>query len=169
QTCAHPIWGRTPSLLLARPHNDAKRRVDQIRCSFDKNFCLNFAKKLIQEKITQQIEWFDALREDNMHARYELTHTIRQLKPLLKKIEAIEKTSQLRGLEGSADRIYFSGLKAVVPGSLEFTHRNRRPPRDPFNALLSLTYTLVHGETAIALYGAGLDPYVGFYHEINFG
>lgn len=161
--------GKAPSLLLARPHNDAKRRVAQIKYTFDKKFCLDFAKELITEKIEQQINWFDMLRNSDMHIRYELTHTIRLLKPLMHKIKAANDIPQLRGLEGSAARIYFGGLKAVVPNSLGFTHRNRRPPRDPFNALLSLTYTLIHGETAIALFGAGLDPYIGFYHEVDFG
>ena len=45
----------------------------------------------------------------------------------------------------------------------------RRPPRDPLNALLSLGYTLLHSEAVLALYGAGLDPYIGFYHQLDFG
>ncbi|MEF3194140.1 MAG: CRISPR-associated endonuclease Cas1, partial [Halothiobacillaceae bacterium] len=52
-----------PSLMLARPHNDAIRRVEQIRKSMDAGFCLSFARDLIDRKIARQIEWFDELRE----------------------------------------------------------------------------------------------------------
>src|SRR5690625_2666383 len=136
--------GKKPSLLLARPHNDARRRVAQIKYSLDKNFCLNFAKTLVKDKIEQQIKWFLSLREQDLNARYELTLAVRQLKPILEKVAEADKVGRVRGLEGAAARIYFNGLKAVVPDSFRFTHRNRRPPRDPFNALLSLSYTLVH-------------------------
>lgn len=74
----------------------------------------------------------------------------------------INNAASLRGIEGSAAARYFTGLQAVIPGSLHFHGRNRRPPRDPFNALLSLTYTLLHSEITIALHGAGFDPYIGF-------
>ncbi|MDP1606420.1 MAG: CRISPR-associated endonuclease Cas1 [Rhodocyclaceae bacterium] len=158
-----------PSLLLARPHNDAARRVAQIRQSFDTGACLAFAQELIGRKLARQIEWFDALRGQDMQARYELTHAMQLLKEHLARLPRAASLGSLRGIEGSAAACYFDGLKAVVPDSLHFKNRNRRPPKDPFNALLSLTYTLAHAELAIALYGAGFDPYVGFYHQLDFG
>jgi CRISPR-associated protein Cas1 len=158
-----------PSLLLARPHNDASRRVEQIRKSMETEFCLRIARDLVAEKLHCQIVWFDELRGSDMQARYELTHAMGLLKEHLMRIAQVQQLPSLRGVEGSAAHVYFDGLKAVVPESLRFKTRNRRPPRDPFNALLSLTYTLAHAETAIALQGAGLDPYVGFYHQLDFG
>jgi CRISP-associated protein Cas1 len=53
--------------------------------------------------------------------------------------------------------------------SFDFTNRNRRPPRDPVNALLSLGYSLLSKDCTIAAYAVGLDPYVGFYHQPRFG
>lgn len=158
-----------PSLLLARPHNDATRRVEQIRKSMDPAFCLACARNLIESKLTRQIGWFDELREHDMQARYALSHAMQLLKEHRQRVPGAASLAVLRGIEGSAAACYFDGLKSVVPESLHFKNRNRRPPRDPFNALLSLTYTLVHAETAIALYGAGFDPYVGFYHQLDFG
>jgi CRISPR-associated protein Cas1 len=55
------------------------------------------------------------------------------------------------------------------PISLGFHTRNRRPPRDPVNACLSLGYTLAHFEAVRAAHAAGLDPFLGFFHEIAFG
>jgi CRISPR-associated protein Cas1 len=158
-----------PSILLARPHNDAARRVRQLQCSLEEAFRLNLARALIARKLQRQIEWFDEVRQTDMQARYELTHAIRLLREHQERISAVSAAGQLRGLEGSAAACYFAGLRAIVPESLHFKSRNRRPPRDPFNALLSLSYTLIHAELVIALYGAGFDPYVGFYHQLDFG
>lgn len=77
--------------------------------------------------------------------------------------------ASLRGLEGAAARAYFQGLTALFPPSLEFTGRNRRPPRDPVNACLSLGYTLLHFDAVRACHMAGLDPLLGFYHRPSFG
>ena len=158
-----------PSLLLARPHNDASRRVEQIRKSLDPDFCLVCAQDLVARKIERQIEWFDILREADMQVRYELTHANQILREHHRRVLQATSLGSLRGIEGAAAASYFNALRAVVPEGLHFRNRNRRPPRDPFNALLSLTYTLLHAELAIALYGVGLDPYVGFYHQMDFG
>lgn len=158
-----------PSLLLARPHNDAFRRVEQLRKSLDEDYCLALAKELVDRKLERQVEWFDQLRNVDMQARYELTHAVQLLQEHRSRIPQAAREASLRGIEGSAAARYFDGLKAVVPESLHFKSRNRRPPRDPFNAILSLAYTLLHGELAISLYGAGFDPYVGFYHRLDFG
>ncbi|MCL1824431.1 MAG: CRISPR-associated endonuclease Cas1 [Betaproteobacteria bacterium] len=158
-----------PSLMLARPHNDARRRVAQTRLSLDAGFCLLFAQQIIHTKLQCQCEWFEQLRDHHLHARYELTHAIRLLREQQKKLGNTTQLSTLRGIEGSAASAYFVGLRAVVPDSLEFKNRNRRPPRDPFNALLSLTYTLANAEVAMALHAAGFDPCIGFYHQVSFG
>ncbi|HLA34217.1 MAG TPA: CRISPR-associated endonuclease Cas1 [Rhodocyclaceae bacterium] len=158
-----------PTLLLARPHNDASRRVAQIKNSLDEAFTLDFARALIERKLERQIAWFDELRETNLQYRYELTHAMKLLKEHRQRLPSVKSAASLRGVEGSAAARYFDGLKAVVPPALKFHARNRRPPRDPFNAILSLSYTLAVSELSIALYGAGFDPYVGFYHQLDFG
>lgn len=145
------------------------RRVQQIRLSLDPAFCLSCARLLIQHKLGSQIDWLAQLQiEAHPSARHPLGHTLAQLRALHARVPHAHSLASLRGLEGAAAASYFEGLKAVVPASLGFSSRNRRPPKDPFNALLSLTYTLVQAETAIALWGAGLDPYVGYYHALDF-
>ena len=158
-----------PTLLMARPHNDAQRRVEQVRRSFDSYFCMEFARDLIADKLDMQMAWFDEVRQHDAYVRYEMTHALKQLMAARLSVPDVKSLAALRGVEGAAAHAYFDGLKALIPGSLKFFSRNRRPPRDPFNVLLSLTYTMVHAETAIALFGAGLDPYVGFYHKLDFG
>ncbi|HTE18890.1 MAG TPA: CRISPR-associated endonuclease Cas1 [Armatimonadota bacterium] len=76
---------------------------------------------------------------------------------------------ELLGCEGDAARIYFGGLGRMVREPFVFTTRTRRPPKDPVNALLSFGYTLCTTEITGAVAGAGLDPHVGYYHELDYG
>lgn len=158
-----------PSLLLGRPHHDARRRVAQTRLSQDAAFCLCFARQLIHAKLAAKHTWLGELCSSHPQARYTLSHVMKQLDTYQQELAQVSSLESLRGLEGAAASAYFAGLRAVVPASLGFHARNRRPPRDPFNALLSLTYTLVNAEMAIALHGAGFDPCVGYYHQLSWG
>lgn len=96
-----------------------------------------------------------------------------ELKQLAKKAESAESIESLLGLEGAAARAYFREftgmLKASVNEGFEFERRNRRPPRDPVNALLSFCYSLLTRETTMAAHSVGLDPLLGFYHQPRFG
>ena len=75
----------------------------------------------------------------------------------------------LRGIEGAATRRYFRALAGIVPPAFAFAGRSRRPPRDPCNALLSFGYVLVGNELQALLDGIGFDPYIGFYHQLDYG
>lgn len=79
---------------------------------------------------------------------------------------------ELLGIEGMAANKYFDVFPNLIvqqQDSFRFEGRNRRPPRDPINAMLSLSYTLLAHDTAAALEAVGLDPYVGFYHKLRPG
>lgn len=79
---------------------------------------------------------------------------------------------ELMGIEGMAANQYFSVFpKLIVQQQKEFPFngRNRRPPKDAVNAMLSLSYTLLANDVSAALETVGLDPYVGFYHAIRPG
>lgn len=81
------------------------------------------------------------------------------------KVAASPDAATLRGLEGAATRAYYQGLSTVLPEEYGFEGRTRRPPTDPFNALLSLGYTLLYGYSDSILRAAGLYPWAGFYHQ----
>lgn len=157
------------SLLLSKPHNDAARRVTQYHLSADKSFCIDFSRCIVETKISNQIALLEELREKKLSARYELTQRVSRIRSALLSLDKQPDIPAIRGLEGSAAAQYFAGLAAILPESLYFSGRNRQPPRDPFNVVLSLGYTLLHAETVLALHGAGLDPYIGFYHALDFG
>ena len=88
-----------------------------------------------------------------------------------------QSIEQLLGVEGAAAANYFGGFSGMLkpePGTdtqftFDFRARNRRPPRDPVNALLSLGYSLLAKDCAIAAASVGFDPYVGLYHQPRFG
>jgi CRISP-associated protein Cas1 len=88
---------------------------------------------------------------------------------LTKDIERCENTESLRGLEGNAAKIYFSLLKDKFPKDFAPESRSKRPPRDPANSVLSLAYTFLAKECQTAARIAGLDPYIGYLHEVKYG
>lgn len=76
---------------------------------------------------------------------------------------------QVRGIEGLAAREYFAGWSKMLPEVWNFSGRNRRPPTDGVNALLSFGYALLRSQVTAAAHIAGLDPYIGYLHEVHHG
>lgn len=101
--------------------------------------------------------------------------TLGFLSALRNKAERSESIETLLGIEGNAAREYFAHFSKMFKTDAEtlrefdFDGRNRRPPRDPVNALLSFVYSLLVKEMVVAAIGVGLDPYLGFYHRPRYG
>jgi CRISPR-associated protein Cas1 len=83
--------------------------------------------------------------------------------------DEVTRLDSLRVIDGAGAAAYFGAYCGLFPPELEFRGRNRRPPRDPVNAVLSLGYTLLHAEAVRACYASGLDPIIGYYHQLDFG
>ncbi len=158
-----------PMMLLGQPHNDAARRVAQYRLSQDAGFCLRFARAIVDAKLRSQAEFLAERRDVDLRSRYLLTLSLRRLDNAIAAVDQQVSVASLRGLEGTGAAAYFDGYGDLLPERLKFQRRNRRPPKDPANAALSLGYTLLHAEAVLALYGAGFDPFIGFYHALDFG
>lgn len=97
-----------------------------------------------------------------------LKHTSNALYDTLPRIDGVCSLDELRGIEGKAAEQYFSVFDNMILNQKEdfnFKTRNRRPPLDNMNALLSFAYTILAGDCANALSSVGLDPYVGFMHR----
>lgn len=77
----------------------------------------------------------------------------------------------LLGIEGAAADLYFGRLDHLLKGDEEFSFqsRNRRPPKDPVNAVLSYLYAVLAKEMFVTLLAVGFDPYLGFYHRPRYG
>ena len=158
-----------PTLLLTKGHNFAQRRCAQYATVQDPAYRLTISKLIVQSKLEAQKALLEEVKARRHDARYELTTRLRTIAETLSKLDAATNVASLRGLEGAAAAAYFAGLQAVLPSRIGFVGRNRRPPLDPFNAVLSLSYTLLHSEGVLALHSAGLDPMLGFLHELDFG
>ena len=88
-----------------------------------------------------------------------------QIDGLITKLAKAQTLSELNGLEGSGTRIYFSALKELLPTEFGFNGRNRQPPLDPFNALLSLGFSVLYSCLETILRTDGLLPWQGVYHQ----
>ena len=100
------------------------------------------------------------------------TVAVGQLAGLITRGESADSIGELLGVEGTSARVYFGALPASLKSKgdeLTFEGRNRRPPTDPVNAMLSFVYALLVRDTTVAALSAGLDPQIGFLHQPHFG
>lgn len=142
-------------------------RMRQYELAVSPAACLPFARAMIQGKITNAAA---VLRRYRMHHPEAIPLAeIQELDRALASVERAASLETLRGVEGAAAARYFPWLGAMVPPDFPFRGRNRRPPRDPLNALLSFGYVLVGNELQSLLDGMGFDPYLGLFHQIDYG
>lgn len=167
--CLSARQSRRTALLLGPGHGDARRRLAQYQLTFDAEARLALARDLIAGKLAAQIRLLETAQAQRPDARKPLHDGIATLRGLLPKLAVAMDRDVVLGLEGAGAAAHYAALTALFPPSLRFTGRNRRPPRDPVNACLSLGYTLLHFEAVRAAHGAGLDPLLGFYHEPAYG
>jgi CRISP-associated protein Cas1 len=142
-------------------------RLAQYSATQDTERCLALARGFVASKI---LNCRTLLRRNHEKPNPAALSELRQLANKARLAVSIES---LLGLEGTAARRYFSEfsgmLKLDSPEPFDFEGRNRRPPRDPINALLSFCYSLLTKELAIAVRAVGLDGMLGFYHQPHFG
>ena len=158
-----------PSIFFPSPHNDARRRIAQCVLSQDTEYRRLFSVDIVREKVAGQVQLVDDLAKIHTQLGVEFERYRQWLHQDYARIDAKTTLEELRGIEGHAATAYFQAIAAILPKSLCFSKRTRRPPTDPFNVILSLTYTLFISESALAIHKAGLDPFVGFLHTPDFG
>ncbi len=151
--------GRLSSGL--RPHVPLRRA--QYRALEQEAFKLRLARAFVTAKLRHQRALLQ--RHNRQRDEPQLAESIAQVRAALEGLPRRRRLSSLRGQEGTAARAYFRGLRALLAPQWRFYGRNRRPPRDPVNVLLSLGYTLLTHAAAGAVQTVGLDPYAGFLHE----
>lgn len=158
-------------------HKNVLTRTLQYQASFNERTCLRLARKLVAAKIhncrTLMRRNWKSLPPGDERAPAEL---LTGMKNDVAQASRTENLPVLLGVEGNAARRYFENFlgmiaseKRDVAKGFDFNGRNRRPPRDPINALLSFAYSLLTREWTMVLSAVGLDPYRGFYHQMRFG
>ena len=144
-------------------------REAQYKTFFEEQHCLPLARDLIAAKIRNSRTMLRRNWRGDDSARKK---SLVRLKHMAQQATAAINVQKLLGIEGESAAIYFSNFRNMIAkyssGSLSefsFSTRNRRPPTDPVNAMLSLAYALLTREFTATILTAGLDPYMGFYHR----
>ncbi len=153
-------------------HKNVELRTEQYRASFDDRRCLRLARQFVETKIRNcrtllRRNWRDGDRPDEI---------LQLLKDDAANAARAEDLRTLLGVEGAAAARYFRCFSGMLQRegderafAFDFTGRNRRPPTDPVNALLSYAYALLTRAWTVAVVAVGFDAYRGFYHQPRYG
>jgi len=153
-------------------HKNVELRTEQYRASFEQHTCLAIARGLVRAKIQN----CRTLLRRNWRTEDKPDQLLDQLKILADKALRASELQQLLGVEGAAAALYFGAFDKLIKKpddprqmSFDFETRNRRPPTDPVNALLSYAYALLVRTWTVNITAVGLDAYRGFYHQPRYG
>ncbi|WP_338872962.1 type I-MYXAN CRISPR-associated endonuclease Cas4/Cas1 [Myxococcus stipitatus] len=148
---------------------NVQRRLRQFEALRQEAVCLGLARRLVSAKLEGQLRFLLRASRGDAEAREVVGSAVRDLRALLPGCSEAVSLEVLRGLEGAGAARYFGALPYLlgdeVDPRLRFDGRNRRPPRDRFNAVLGFLYGLVHREVEAAIRSVGLDVAFGFYHQ----
>jgi CRISPR-associated protein Cas1 len=155
-------------LTLGAMHKNIELRLHQYRAAADPAASLAIAKRIVAAKIWN-CRTLLRRNADGLDRS-----VLERLRDAARSAYEAESMEALLGIEGSAARAYFQSFPKMIkaPGvgeGFSFTGRNRRPPKDPVNAMLSLAYALLTKEMTLVLQTAGFEPFLGFYHQPRYG
>lgn len=169
------LHGRFKARLEGPVSGNVLLRQAQYRLASDAAFALTVARNCIAGKLRngRQVLLRGAREAKNADDAAVLERGAADLAAALRALPAAADSDTLRGVEGEAARQYFAALNALIrPVSREHFRmdgRNRRPPRDRINALLSFVYSLLMNDCRSAVEASGLDPQIGFLHAVRPG
>lgn len=146
-------------------------RKSQYDISDDPIISLHLARLIIAAKI-QNYRSFLRRHIRDYGENQQIEYAAEQLNLFKRKALICTDKPTLLGIEGLASGAYFAALPQLIRNehpAFSFSGRNKRPPRDAVNAMLSLAYTLIANDTTAALEAVGIDPYVGVFHTIRPG
>jgi CRISPR-associated protein Cas1 len=160
----HWFYGLTQGFGL----KNAYLRAAQFRVAADTARCLQLARQIVSAKIVAQRTFL------RRNAGGVSQRDLDDLAEQDKNAQVAERIESLLGIEGLGAKVYFGNFSRMfktdtLPSEWDFQNRNRRPPRDPINALLSFGYAMLAKECTIAVAAEGFDPYWGFYHQPRHG
>ena len=159
---------RVEARLMPPWKHDPAPRLEQARVYHDPAARLALAKRFAGAKVANQA----ALIRTHLsnHPNERLSAIARQLRHIPGPLADAPTLDAVRGHEGLAARTYFEGLGLMLRSDwTSFTSRQRRPPQDPVNAILSYTYAVLTHRAASYLETVGLDPYIGYLHSAERG
>ena len=164
--CYFSMGGRFMGIASGLTHKNITLRQQQFKSAFDETRCLEIARAIVLSKVTNCRTLLRRNHTSLANIALDDLHSYSQ--------QALKAASleSLLGIEGSAARVYFGQFSGMLKqGGLQFdfSGRNRRPPKDEVNALLSLAYSLLTRDFLVTAQAVGFDPYQGFYHQPRYG
>ena len=167
----HSYGGWFLGHTIGAGHANVELRTAQYRGSFEDQVCLRLAQGWVQAKIRN----CRVLLRRNWRGTEDSGPVLKDLKRLGDQAGRTKSLNSLLGVEGAAAAHYFQALPQVLKGAdtemtlFDMNGRNRRPPTDPVNAMLSFGYALLTRAFVVALSSVGFDPYRGYYHQPRYG
>ncbi|MFW6080605.1 MAG: CRISPR-associated endonuclease Cas1 [Desulfosalsimonas sp.] len=167
----HSLGGWFMGYTTGVGHKNVELRTAQYKKSFNDKACLTLAKSLVSAKIAN----CRTLLRRNWREENALPAPLPELSTDRSQAGKAKNMQTLLGMEGTAAGRYFRAFPGMLNSvanadiAYDFTSRNRRPPKDPVNALLGFAYALLTREWTTTLTIVGFDPYRGFYHQPRFG
>jgi len=153
-------------MATAEPKNVFLRKR-QFLLLDDPDFGIKAAKSIVAGKLANMATLLMRIkRTRNSPEAGVKAHAVSKL---LEKLAGADNIDGIRGYEGRGSALYFEGFRNGFIENMGFTRRIRRPPTDPVNSVLSLLYTFLMNRVYAAVRFAGLDPYPGFLHTIDYG
>ena len=161
--------GRYLSRMVGKTSGNVLLRKQQFRASENEGRAAQIAKAIVAGKVANQRTVLQRALRDHPEIESEgtIARVIDRLKSNLEFLDSTDDLDRIRGLEGDSANLYFSVFDRLIlcqKGDFFFRGRNRRPPTDNVNALLSFAYTLLMLDCRSALESVGLDPQVGYLH-----
>jgi CRISP-associated protein Cas1 len=164
-------YGKFIGAVQPPPAKNVGLRERQYARFADPLECLGLAKEVVRAKLANQRAVL--MRNLRGEGRGSDERSARDLAELLRRLDSADSLDTLLGLEGQGAAVYFGEfggfLKSPPGGGFDFTARNRRPPKDPVNALLSFAYAMLAKDCFAAVCTVGFDPYKGFFHANRHG
>lgn len=138
---------------------ERQRKQDKL---YESEFAFELGKKILFAKIKNQEV---VLRRYARNKSEDITEEIKMVEIFAHKLQGCDTVERMMGYEGTAAKYYFKGLSKLVDEKFKFNGRSKRPPKDEFNAMLSLGYAILMNELYGKIQNKGLNPYFGFIHK----
>ena len=163
------VWFSKYGNFLGVLNSNKKIKINILKKQFtlnkDYNFCLNISKIFITSKIKNCRTLLYKYNRKNNNKFVE--ESIKTLNLYIDKINISDNIESIMGYEGNSAKIYFKCINYFLPEDFNFQNRNKKPPKDAFNSLLSFGYTLLFYEIYNNLEYFGINTHIGFMHKLR--
>ena len=164
--CYMTYGGWFTGMTTGLSHKNVELRINQYRTYGDKKASMSIAREIVFGKIRNCATLLRRNHESPPADK------IDELNGFAERARAARQYDTLLGIEGISARLYFSEFQGMIKSksnSFNFDGRNRRPPRDPVNAVISFLYAMLTRQAAVTTSAVGLDPHLGFLHMPKYG